>query len=220
MESEKFHCQLRVKMPIFNKWGNNTLEHCKLLSCQPKVTVTSCFAYKVIKDLESIDHLCVNSIRRIGLIRKWSIDSRMLKWSVHVSVLLKSYVTVTLGWHDSKRLLTLLILLFSHACTNSLRWTVKLLTDSLYVVILNSFWLRWGRHKDLSTRKSGRPRWIIPLRIDKSLCLPKLKSITVLLYDFSFKNESFATFTFVVKDVFNLQSKTSKNFLTSFSNFY
>ena len=46
-----------------------------LLSCQPKVTVTSCFVYKVIRDLESIDHLCINPIRRIGLIRKWSIDS-------------------------------------------------------------------------------------------------------------------------------------------------
>ena len=29
-----------------------------------------------------------------------------------------------------------------------------------------------------------------------------------------------ATFTFVVKDMFNLQSKTSKDFLTSFSNCY
>ena len=38
-------------------------------------------------------------------------------------------------------------------------------------------------------------------RVDKSLCLPKLKSITVLLYDFSFKNETFATFTLVVKDI-------------------
>ena len=56
--------------------------------------------------------------------------------------------------------------------------------------------------------------------VDKSLCLPKLKSITVSLYDFSFKYENFATFTFVVKDMFNLQSKTSKVFLTSFSNFY
>ena len=56
------------------------------------------------------------------------------------------------------------------------------------------------------------------LRVDKSLCLQKLKSITVLLYDFSFKYENFATFTFVVKDMF--KSKTSKDFLTSFSNFY
>ena len=29
----------------------------------------------------------------------------------------------------------------------------------------------------------------------------EIKSITVLLYDFSFKKEKFATFTFVVKDV-------------------
>ena len=58
------------------------------------------------------------------------------------------------------------------------------------------------------------------LRVDKSLCLPKLKSKTVLLYDFSFKNENFASFTLVVKDMYNLQSKTSKDFLTSFSNCY
>ena len=45
-----------------------------------------------------------------------------------------------------------------------------------------------------------------PLRVDKSLCLPKLKSITVLLYDFSFKNEKITTFTFVVKGMINLQS--------------
>ena len=41
-----------------------------LLSCQPRVTVTSCFVYKVIMDLESIDHLCINPIRQIGLIHK------------------------------------------------------------------------------------------------------------------------------------------------------
>ena len=34
-----------------------------LLSCQPRVTVTSCYVYKVIRDLESIDHLCINPIR-------------------------------------------------------------------------------------------------------------------------------------------------------------
>ena len=28
-----------------------------VLSCQPRVTVTSCFVYNVIRDLESIDHL-------------------------------------------------------------------------------------------------------------------------------------------------------------------
>ena len=42
----------------------------QLLSCQPRVTVTSCFVYKVIRDLESIDHLCINPIRRLGLINK------------------------------------------------------------------------------------------------------------------------------------------------------
>ena len=42
----------------------------KLLSCQPRVTVTSCFVYKAIRVLQSIDHLCINPIRRIGLIHK------------------------------------------------------------------------------------------------------------------------------------------------------
>ena len=41
-----------------------------LLSCQPRVTVKSCFVNKVIRDLESIDHACINPIRRIGLIHK------------------------------------------------------------------------------------------------------------------------------------------------------
>ena len=36
-----------------------------LLSCQPRVTVTLCSLYKVIRDLYSIDHLCINPIRRI-----------------------------------------------------------------------------------------------------------------------------------------------------------
>ena len=59
-----------------------------VLSCQPRVTVTSCLVYKVIRDLESIDHLCINPIRMIGFIHKRSIDSRKLKLSVHVSVYL------------------------------------------------------------------------------------------------------------------------------------
>ena len=44
----------------------------QILNFQPRVTVTQCFAYKVIRDLESIDHLtmCINLIRRIGLIHK------------------------------------------------------------------------------------------------------------------------------------------------------
>ena len=47
----------------------NDLAHF-LLSFQPRVTVTSSFVYKVIMDLSSIDHLCINPIRRIGLIHK------------------------------------------------------------------------------------------------------------------------------------------------------
>ena len=45
------------------------------------------FVYKIIRDLvESRDHLCINPIRRIGLIHKWSLDSRKLKRSVQVIV--------------------------------------------------------------------------------------------------------------------------------------
>ena len=47
-----------------------------VLSCQPRVTATSCFVYKVIRDLESVDYICINPIRRIGLIHKYSINSR------------------------------------------------------------------------------------------------------------------------------------------------
>ena len=42
----------------------------ELLSCLPRVTVTSCVVYNVIRDLESIDHLCINPILWIGLIHK------------------------------------------------------------------------------------------------------------------------------------------------------
>ena len=48
------------------KWKTNSL----LLSCKPRVTVISCFVYKVIRGLKWIDHLCINSIHRIGLIHK------------------------------------------------------------------------------------------------------------------------------------------------------
>ena len=40
-----------------------------LLLCQPKVIETSFFYYKVIRELESIDRLCINP-GRIGLIHK------------------------------------------------------------------------------------------------------------------------------------------------------
>ena len=41
-----------------------------------------------------------------------------------------------------------------------------------------------------------------------------------VIYDVSFKIENFAAFTFVVIDMFNLKSKTSKVFFTSLSNCY
>ena len=59
---------------LSNRSPISTLVHmrmfCPLLSCQPIVTVTLCFVYKDIRDLSSIDHLCINPILRIGLIHK------------------------------------------------------------------------------------------------------------------------------------------------------
>ena len=37
-----------------------------LMSCQPRGTVMLCFVYKVIRDLESIDHLCIVLILSCG----------------------------------------------------------------------------------------------------------------------------------------------------------
>ena len=47
-----------------------------LLSYQPRVSVTSYFVYKAIRDLESTDHLFINPIHRKGLINKRSFNSR------------------------------------------------------------------------------------------------------------------------------------------------
>ena len=54
--------------PFVERKAINGYFYKQLLSCQPRVTVTSCFVYKVIRELESIDHLCINPILRIGLI--------------------------------------------------------------------------------------------------------------------------------------------------------
>ena len=43
----------------------STIEQ-NILSCQPRVTETSCFVYSY-QDLESIDHLCINPIRTSDL---------------------------------------------------------------------------------------------------------------------------------------------------------
>ena len=48
------------------------------------------FCLQKYQDLESIYHLCINPIHRIGLIHKWSIDSRKQKWSVQVKVSLNN----------------------------------------------------------------------------------------------------------------------------------
>ena len=53
------------------------------------------------------------------------------------------------------------------------------------------------------------------LRIDKFSCLPNLKLITVLLYDFSTKNEKKSTYTFVVEVVFTLQPKAFSEVLST-----
>ena len=52
--------------------------------------MTSCFVYKVIRDLESIGHLHINPIHRIGFIHQLSIDSYKLKRSEQVNVLLNN----------------------------------------------------------------------------------------------------------------------------------
>ena len=44
-----------------------------LLSLAAKSDSDIMFVYKVIRDLELIDHLCIIPIHRIGLIHKWSI---------------------------------------------------------------------------------------------------------------------------------------------------
>ena len=51
---------VKKKPGLHNKY--DLTQDIRLLSCQPRVTVMSCFVYKVIRDLESIDHLCINPI--------------------------------------------------------------------------------------------------------------------------------------------------------------
>ena len=69
MEHECFCCarilfsSLIFKCLILHKHAvilNEKAFSISLLSSKPRVTVTSCFVYKVIRDLESIDHLYIN----------------------------------------------------------------------------------------------------------------------------------------------------------------
>ena len=55
----------------------------KVLSCQPRVTVTSCFVYKVTRDLESIVHLHINPICRIELIHISDLSIRVSSSEVY-----------------------------------------------------------------------------------------------------------------------------------------
>ena len=52
--------------------------------------MTPCMLTKLLGTLESIDHLCINHIRRLGLIHKSSLDSCKPKWSAHVNFLLNN----------------------------------------------------------------------------------------------------------------------------------
>ena len=68
--------------------------------------MTSCFVHKVIMDLESIYHLYINPIHRIGSMHKRSISIRARPSEVytlvfHLASETKYYVSVTPGWHDS-----------------------------------------------------------------------------------------------------------------------
>ena len=47
--------------------------------------------------------------------------------------------------------------------------------------------------------ETARPRSISILRVDKSLCLPKLKSLTLLLYEFPCLNENFLLSLLLIK---------------------
>ena len=52
--------------------------------------MTSCFLYLFIRDLESIDHKCINPIHRIGLIHLWSINFISSSGVYKLKVLLNS----------------------------------------------------------------------------------------------------------------------------------
>ena len=85
-----------------------------VLSCQPRVTVTSCLICKVIRYLESIDHLCINPIHRIRV-----SSSGVNKLMVYLTIVKIYYFTVTFGWHDSS--ISWATLKYAHlSSTNSL----------------------------------------------------------------------------------------------------
>ena len=76
--------------------------------------MTSCFVYKVIRDLESIDHVCIHPIHRIGLITSDLLicvsSSGVYKLMFYLTIVNKILLTVTLGWHDSTKSITIKIM--------------------------------------------------------------------------------------------------------------
>ena len=67
-EAVLWHCQ--PKNAHKNASATDVSTRRPLLYCQPRAAVTSCPVYKVIMDLELIDHSYINPIHRIGLILK------------------------------------------------------------------------------------------------------------------------------------------------------
>ena len=134
--------------PVHEIWGFTRTNY-ELLSCQPRVTVTSRFVYNVTRDIESIDHLCLNPSRRIGLIHKCYIDSRKLKWSVQVNVLL----------NNCKQKITLLSLLADTTINYSLIFPLNscafMFTD-VFMGVLFDLFMNFGTSRTLSeTSKIG-----------------------------------------------------------------
>ena len=60
--------------------------------------------------------------------------------------------------------------------------------------------------------------YVLRQQIKMTLTFLKILGYLLTWVPYHLKDENFATFTFIVKDMFNLQSKTSKDFLTSLSN--
>ena len=120
----------------------------------------------------------------------WYVLISNFKSPLDSEIFKKKLLLVIISSNSDKKYLLyplyLVILMFIRYARGSLN-IVKIRT--LHVIY--NYWLQWGWYDDLSTRKSDNPeaggrsrssRWILLLRDDKSLCQPKLKSITVLLF--------------------------------------
>ena len=86
------------------------------------MTVTSCSVYKVIMDIVSIYHLCINSIHRIGLINN--------DLSIHLSSSEEHIVHVSILLSNSKQSITSLSLLVGTTVrTYQKDWVLNLTLD-------------------------------------------------------------------------------------------